>query len=243
MSFPAYLSDIPHISKSHMRLADKQAEEKFGITMAMTVEHAGRQLARVVSDDMCESCGEDIVIMVGVGYNGAGSIIAGRLLAQWGHPVHIILSHDEKRLKVLAQTHLDLAERAGVPVTTWEDFDLQHAPTHTIDGLVGYNIAGPLRGPSVDMAHWMNHSDARIISFDLPSGLDPDEGPSEDTIVRANKTVTLALPKIGLQKKNARVFTGRIYLADIGIPAQAYEKFADVPSDLFRESDIVEISQ
>ena len=56
-----------------------------------------------------------------------------------------------------------------------------------------------------------------IISLDLPSGMDATDGTAPGGAVRSYCTLTLGLPKTGL-----RAYTGRLFLADIGIPPEIF---------------------
>ena len=60
-----------------------------------------------------------------------------------------------------------------------------------------------------------------MVALDLPSGLDADGGPLHDPTIRAEATLTLALPKLGLRSPGAEVFVGDLYLADVGVPPEA----------------------
>ncbi len=51
-----------------------------------------------------------------------------------------------------------------------------------------------------------------------------------DPAVRAEATLTIALPKSGLLRPAAGAHVGRLYLADIGVPAEAYSRLGiEVP--------------
>jgi len=52
------------------------------------------------------------------------------------------------------------------------------------------------------LIEWANNSKAEILSLDVPSGIDSTTGLAPGDFVKAIGTVTLALPKIGLTKKN-----------------------------------------
>ncbi len=54
----------------------------------------------------------------------------------------------------------------------------------------------------------------------MPSGIDATSGEAPGTVVRADTTLTLALPKTGLTVDEV----GRLLLADIGIPAGVYAR-------------------
>jgi NAD(P)H-hydrate epimerase len=58
-----------------------------------------------------------------------------------------------------------------------------------------------------------------VLSLDVPSGLDATTGEAPGPVVHPERTLTLALPKIGCQR-----VLGDLYLADIGIPLEVYRR-------------------
>ncbi|MGZ8890095.1 MAG: NAD(P)H-hydrate epimerase, partial [Nitrososphaeraceae archaeon] len=65
----------------------------------------------------------------------------------------------------------------------------------------------------------VNKSKSYIVSVDIPSGLDPNNGKITADCVRANTTITFHRIKIGLL--NNRKYTGNLILKKIGIPIEA----------------------
>jgi hydroxyethylthiazole kinase-like uncharacterized protein yjeF len=57
------------------------------------------------------------------------------------------------------------------------------------------------------------------VAVDLPTGVDADSGAADPLAVRADLTVALALPKVGLYGGAGADYTGRVQEVDIGIPA------------------------
>jgi NAD(P)H-hydrate epimerase len=70
-------------------------------------------------------------------------------------------------------------------------------------------------GATGDFRTWP--SAALVISLDVPSGLDATTGGAPGAVVRADRTLTLALPKTGLA-----AVPGDLVVADIGIPPEVY---------------------
>ncbi|MFO7700522.1 MAG: NAD(P)H-hydrate epimerase [Acidimicrobiia bacterium] len=71
---------------------------------------------------------------------------------------------------------------------------------------------------------------APVLSLDVPSGIDADTGRAPGTHVDASVTLTLALPKTGLDTAAA----GAVTLVDIGIPREVYLRTGiDVPPAIF----------
>ena len=93
-----------------------------------------------------------------------------------------------------------------------------------IDSLIGYHLDGAPRGDFATAINLINESGKRVVSYDLPSGVDATTGECYSPCVKANVTLTLALPKRVFKNKKAKQYFGRVYLADIGIPEFLYKK-------------------
>ncbi|MGA7987437.1 MAG: NAD(P)H-hydrate epimerase, partial [Candidatus Dormiibacterota bacterium] len=63
-----------------------------------------------------------------------------------------------------------------------------------------------------------------ILSVDVPSGLDATTGVAFDPCIRATATCTLTAMKRGLRSGDAVARAGAIWIADIGMPAVAWER-------------------
>lgn len=74
----------------------------------------------------------------------------------------------------------------------------------------------------------VNATSVPCLALDLPSGLDGDTGVPGDPTLRADATLTLAWPKVGLLAVPAQPYIGRLYLADIGVPAEVFTTL-DIP--------------
>ena len=66
--------------------------------------------------------------------------------------------------------------------------------------------------------------------MDVPSGLDTESGQVMNPSVKASYTVTLGMPKIGLDKY--KEYVGKLYLGNLGIPQNAYQKL-DIYTPIF----------
>ena len=65
----------------------------------------------------------------------------------------------------------------------------------------------------------MNESRAAVVAADIASGLSADTGDVLGRAVRADRTVTFTLPKIGQAVGEGAVLSGQVEVRDIGIPA------------------------
>jgi NAD(P)H-hydrate epimerase len=80
-----------------------------------------------------------------------------------------------------------------------------------------------------------------VLSLDVPTGIDSTKGNIYNKCIRADYTMTLALPKQGLLKENARSYIGSLYLADIGIPGALYKELGLDIEDIFQHENIIKL--
>lgn len=94
----------------------------------------------------------------------------------------------------------------------FHDYDL------LIDAIFGVGLEREVLSPYREVIDAINNSMRPALAVDIPSGLDADTGRPLGAAVRAKVTVTMAAPKKGFLKPSARPYTGKIIVADIGIP-------------------------
>jgi hydroxyethylthiazole kinase-like uncharacterized protein yjeF len=108
-----------------------------------------------------------------------------------------------------------------------------------IDALFGFSLHGPPTGAGAALIKAANAHSGFKLAVDLPSGLDPDTGFPHEPCFRADATLTLALPKIGLLAEQAAEWVGELALADIGIPPAALALVGITAPAVFAEHDFI----
>jgi NAD(P)H-hydrate epimerase len=112
-------------------------------------------------------------------------------------------------------------------------------PDWSLDAVIGYGLKGPPRGEEEEAIAYIGDTKAPAISLDNPSGLDVTTGKAPGTHVTAGATLTLALPKAGLDSPSV----GDLWLCDIGIPADVYRLAGiDLEGPIFTGSPVIRIS-
>jgi NAD(P)H-hydrate epimerase len=110
-----------------------------------------------------------------------------------------------------------------------------------VDALLGFGLSGPASGPAARLITAANAHPAPVLAVDLPSGLDARTGHPYDPCIRADATLTLALPKTGLLAPAARPVIGELAMADIGIPTEVYDRIGVRVGPVFAEQSIVRV--
>jgi NAD(P)H-hydrate epimerase len=142
-------------------------------------------------------------------------------------------------LRGAAARELEALRKLGVPISS--RLDLNGAEV-VVDALFGTGLSRPPEGVFAEWIGTINSSGARVVAVDLPSGLDADSGVAYAPTVRAQLTVTLGLPKPGLLMGDGPRVSGEVWVADIGVPFEAYAAIGvEVPLDLFATDDRVRL--
>ena len=131
----------------------------------------------------------------------------------------------------------------GISIELAAELPEQNKVDVILDGVIGYSLSGNPYGFAAAMIHWANVQEAPTIALDTPSGLDLTSGTLYNPIIEAAATLTLAMPKIGLFKDEAKEVIGELYLGDISVPLELYreETLGLTPTNVFKYSDIVKI--
>ncbi|MFT4890853.1 MAG: NAD(P)H-hydrate epimerase [Halobacteriales archaeon] len=232
--------EVTAVTASEMRAVDRVAVEEVGLELLQMMENVGRVLAWHVRDvrDARTEDGE-VVVVAGNGGNGGGGMACARHLANRDVTVRVLLDRSPGELTGAAAHQARILEAMAVPRTTDADGLFDHeGPIVLVDALVGYGLSGEVRHPAREYVDRVNHRPDPVVSLDVPSGRDATTGETRGAAVTPDRTVTLALPKTGLDGA-----TGALYLADIGIPGTAYDRL-DVDYDPpFDDHDWVELER
>ena len=223
-----------------MREVDRLAEADFGIEPLQLMEVAGLMTARAAREIVGPLAGRAVCILAGKGNNGGDGLVAARRLAGWGARVLVITAFAPFDATRLAAHQLRTLLRQGIAVESWTGL-LPPADLY-IDALLGFGAQGAPRDIVADVID-STPAGAPILALDLPSGLDADTGEAAGACVVAGSTVTLGVPKRGLLRPAAAGFSGRLYLADIGIPPELLVRLGVDPSGLFETGDLVVIGE
>jgi hydroxyethylthiazole kinase-like uncharacterized protein yjeF len=239
LSWPAVAWErVPAVSAEAMRNADQQAATRYRVTSAQLMEVAGFQLARFVEAFLGGGRGREVMVVTGSGNNGGDALVAARHLQNRGAAVSIRLAMGAPR--GLAGDHLSTAQALGIPISPLLPLPASGLKAAVVvDGILGTGIRLPLRGDAAEAIAALNAASLPAIAVDVPSGLDADTGEGADDCLRATATLTLGLPKPALR---SAAVTGRVYVADIGLPAVLFGDQAEAARSLFQEDTIIEIT-
>lgn len=210
-----------------MREIEKKADAQ-GMTYAKMMENAGMAIAREIRERFGAK-DRKVLVLLGPGNNGGDGLVVARHLHDDGATVQLYVW--KRKLKGDENFRLT-QEREIAYLLSDDDGDfakLQRFISEAdivVDALLGTGASGPIRGLLEEILGALRQKiDSRkdrkpsVVAVDVPTGVDCDSGGVDPASVRADLTVTLALPKSGFYSFPAADYLGELVVSDIGIPS------------------------
>jgi len=211
-----------YVTAKEMKELDRAAIEKYGIPAGRLMENAGRAAAEEAMK--CAKRG-GVFVFCGYGNNGGDGFVAARYLTKNSYNTFVFLAGKPRPFSEESKANFEAVMEAGCKpqvMATPTDIDRElsnlNKPDIVIDAIFGIGMKGSLDDFYIRLIEKINSIGAPIVSVDIPSGLDSDTGEPLPVAVKAVKTVTLGLPKVGFKNPKAKLYTGEVVVADIGLP-------------------------
>ena len=228
-----------------MREVDRAMIEDYHIELIQMMENAGRNLAHLARKRFLEGnpLNKKVVVLAGTGGNGGGGLVCARRLHNWGAAVSVYKTKEDTSYQGVPAHQLDILRRMHVPVFEAGVINTAPIPDLIVDAVIGYSLSGDPLGTAAALIQWANMQSVPILSLDAPSGIDTTSGQIHTPAIRAEATMTLALPKEGLRSEGVKEAVGELYLADISVPPGLYsnEALRISVAPIFAREDIVRL--
>ena len=213
-----------YVTSEEMRGLEREAGEKYALSPLILMENAGRSVAEAIGR-LYGPPPKRVLVVCGQGNNGGDGSAAARHLWNQGFEVEVALYGDAGGFKPEAAANHEIARKMGIPTAS-------HPPMGTlkerlgkadlvVDALFGTGLKRNLGRPHTDIIRLMNESGRKIVSIDLPSGLDADSGDVRGAAVKAAHTVSLGYSKVGLIHNSGPKHSGLIVWGDISLPKES----------------------
>jgi hydroxyethylthiazole kinase-like uncharacterized protein yjeF len=225
------------LTAAETREVDRLTTERAGIASLTLMENAGRGVAEFIRASFPSFARRKLFVLCGKGNNGGDGFVVARHLLEMGAKPVVCLFAPPREVKGEAAANLDRWKKAGGSlVAVPDEFALDPAtldfagPALIVDALLGTGVRGSVEGV---LRHAMEAVNARpsavpVISVDIPSGLNADTGEVCGVAIRADYTVTLTAPKLGFFYGAAAEYQGRLFVREIGSPAELIENVGKV---------------
>lgn len=161
-----------------------------------------------------------ILVVAGMGNNGADGVAAARMLEHDGIKTAIKLVGNIEHASEEMKKQLEIAKNLGISFVTdmkKNEYDI------IVDAIFGIGLSREITGEYREIIEKINGSNSYIVSVDISSGVDATDGKILGTAVKADMTVTFGNLKRGMLLFPGAVYSGEIKVKDIGFPDKAVE--------------------
>ncbi|HLI90924.1 MAG TPA: NAD(P)H-hydrate epimerase, partial [Ktedonobacteraceae bacterium] len=208
------------VTVAEMRELEAQAERQYGLTSQILMQHAGKSAADIFEANLLphHSMNDlEVLFLIGPGNNGGDGLVMAEHLAQAGALVSLYRWKEhtltERGQEVAPQQVADELE------------SLIQSADYVIDALLGTGTSRPLPDDMRALIKRVQQErekrdTLRIVSIDLPTGLNADTGAVDPGTIRADMTITLACPKQGFFFFPGRDYIGELHVGSIGLPPE-----------------------
>ncbi len=220
------------LSRDETREIDRKAIEEYEIPGIILMENAGRNVVEEILKILPDTNKAKVAIFCGKGNNGGDGFVIARHLYNKDIDISVYLttkisnaltgSDASTNLKILLNMNIEIKELQAGDINEIEK-EL-HGCNLIVDSIFGTGLSGEIREPARSLIVNINESNIPVVSVDIPSGLDCDDGTVHGTAVEATKTVTFVAAKTGFFKKYGREHTGELIVSDISVPRELIEE-------------------
>lgn len=212
-----------------LQTLDQYTIESFGLPGTVLMENAGSEVVDTLLNHF-EDVDARILVLAGAGNNGGDGFVIARKLYDRGMNVELCLLVDEDKVKGDARIHFTIYRNRELPFFQLTDDNIEELQTKIdfstiiVDAMLGTGARGLLREPYRTVTQMVNQSTSFVLSVDIPSGVQADDGHVEEMAVKADQTVTFVMPKKGFFLQEGPNYIGAWKVVDISVPTSIVEK-------------------
>lgn len=212
------------VNAETMQKLDQRTIKELGIPGAVLMERAALGILACLLQHYGDQL-QRVEIVVGPGNNGGDGLVLARLLHCRGLRPRLWLQGSPERRSSDFRSQYEINRKLGLEMRLLPDHNFAGAlqdASLVVDALLGVGLSRDVEGSWAEVIAAFENLKAPVVSVDLPSGLDANTGAVLGRAVRADLTVSCALPKWAHLLDCALDYVGQLDVADIGIPPTFY---------------------
>ncbi|MFZ3073223.1 MAG: NAD(P)H-hydrate dehydratase [Thermodesulfobacteriota bacterium] len=215
------------VNAETMKRLDRKAERSYGIKGIVLMENAGRAVSEAVKREASGASNKRVSIVCGKGNNGGDGFVSARHLKNSGFDVTVFSFSSISGINGDAGINARIWEKmGGVTAVISKSSGVKNSVStlkHSsviVDAIFGIGLSKRIEGVYKEMIEAVNKVSKPVVAIDVPSGIDATSGKVLGLAIKASRTVTMAFAKPGLFVYPARDFSGKVEVADIGMPKE-----------------------
>ena len=209
------------VTGEEMRHIDRVTIEERGIPGLHLMEQAGGAVADLILDKIRPGLA---CVVTGKGNNAGDGFVTARLLHKEGIKVRLLMLAPEDDLSGDALSNFRSLPPeiprflCKTPDELASYLDNLGEADCIVDAILGTGIKGEVRGLFAEAIELINGSPAWRVAVDIPSGMPADKPYFDALCIRADYTITMGLPKLGMVQYPAAGYCGELIVAPLGFP-------------------------
>jgi NAD(P)H-hydrate epimerase len=234
------------VTPEQMKKIDSLTINKTGIPGIVLMENAAYKVVNEVVKDIEAVEGKRILIFAGKGNNGGDAFAVARHLHNMGAIVCVYVLFKRNGISFDSEINYRIIGNMGVEIIELhEGIDIGAleavigTANYIVDGIFGSGLKGEVIGHIATIINMINSSGKRVLAIDIPSGICGVTGQVLGTGIKARKTVTFGLPKLGVLLQPGCDFAGELVIEDIGIPQMIINEM-EISTNATTHSDAAE---
>lgn len=212
-----------------IRAMDKYCIENLGIPSMVLMENAALKVVENLDLNKFNS----FTVVCGSGNNGGDGLAVARHLYALGKKIDVFLL-GFNRLSEDCKNNFTILKNMGIHVnliSSTEDLEsLRQSVSKsdvTIDAIFGTGLKRDVSGIYDLTITVINENSNYVLAIDIASGVNSDSGKIMANSIKANKTVSFVVYKMGFLNYEAHNMSGEIVVENIGMPKSVIDKFCD----------------
>lgn len=208
-------------SAKQTRELDRLAIDEAGITGYSLMKKAGASAFHAIMSAWPDT--KTLTILCGTGNNGGDGYVIAKLAKIRGIEIKLIQVGDLSKQGGDAFIARQDFEAEGISGELYNDQDLSDEKV-IVDALLGTGLQRDVSNEWKNIIDEINAAAAKVISIDIPSGLNTDTGLVQGVAVTADLTITFIGRKQGMYTASGSAKSGVIKFDSLSIPDSVYKK-------------------
>lgn len=229
------------VSSEEMKRYDKNTTKVYNVPEIVLVEQAAGAMVNELSNLFSktntklniEINKKPILVVCGIGNNGADGVAVARLLNEKGYEAVVCIITDKQIENSSESFRLELGiyKSYGYKVndgslveSLYSDYQngIPCKYSVIIDGMFGVGLSRDIEGLYYDVIKRLNVLEALKISIDIPSGISSTTGAVLNIAFKADYTYTFSFSKLGHFLWPGVDYCGNVIICDIGITTKSF---------------------
>lgn len=219
-------------TQQQMNRLDHYTMQELGLPGVVLMENAGFAVVQEIIQDT-KGAKPTVLVLAGSGNNGGDGFVIARRLVDAHFSVHVMLAVNENQLKGDAKVHFEAYTKRNLPVVPYSAEKLTDWLMDSeivVDCLLGTGVQGAVRSPLKEIIEMVNAAQKTVYAVDIPSGVNANTGEVANVAMKALKTITFVMPKIGFFTQSGPQYIGEWEAVDISVPSSAVKALSlDLP--------------